>query len=52
MSAELSVHNNILMHESHIVIPPTLRQDMLEKLHGRHQGVIKCCLRARQSVWA
>ena len=26
------------MHGSHIVIPPSLRQDMLEKLHG---GVIQ-----------
>ena len=51
VSAELSVHNGILMRGSRIVIPPTLRQDMLVKLHGGHQGITKCRLRAKQSVW-
>ena len=51
VSAELSVHNDILMRGSRIVIPPPLREDMLEKLHSGHQGITKCRLRAKQSVW-
>ena len=36
---------------SRVVIPPTLRQDMLERLHEGHQGITKCRLRAKQSMW-
>ena len=52
MSAELSVHNNLLLRGSRIVIPPTLQQDMLKKLHKSHQGITKCRLRAKQSMWS
>ena len=51
VSAELSVYNDLLMRGSRIVIPPTLRQDMLERLHEGHQGITKCRLRAKQSMW-
>ena len=33
VSAELSVHNNLSLRRSRSVIPPTLIQDMLKKLH-------------------
>ena len=36
VSAELSVYNDLLMCGSCIVIPPALRQDMLERLHEGH----------------
>ena len=51
VSAELSVHNNLLLRGSRIVIPLTLQQDMLKKLHEGHQGITKCRLRAKQSMW-
>ena len=51
VSAELSVHNNLLLRGSRIIIPPTLQQDMLKKLHEGHQGITKCRLRAKQSMW-
>ena len=51
VSAELSVNNDLLMRGNRIVIPPTLRQDMLERLHEGHQGITKCRLRAQQSMW-
>ena len=38
------------MQVSRIVVPPPLRQEMLEKIHGSHQGINKCRERARQSV--
>ena len=41
VSAELSVYNDLLMRGSRIVIPPTLRRDMLERLHEGHQGITK-----------
>ena len=51
VSGELSVYNGILMRGARIIIPPSLRQDVLEKLHSGHQGITKCRLRVRQSVW-
>lgn len=43
--------NNLLLYDSRIVIPSALRQDVLEKLHEGHQGIVKCWRRAVQSVW-
>ena len=49
---ELSLHNNMLLHGSRIVIPKSLQQEVLGQLHqGRHQGIVKCRNRARISVW-
>ena len=42
VSPELSVNNDLLMRGNRFVIPPTLRQDMLERLHEGHQGITKC----------
>ena len=39
------------MRGARIIIPPSLRQDVLEKLHSGNQGITKCRLRATQSVW-
>lgn len=33
------------------MIPVSLQLEMLEKLHGAHQGIHKCRQRAQQSVW-
>lgn len=49
--AQLTLVNNLLLYDSRIVIPSALRQDVLEKLHEGHQGIVKCRRRAVQSVW-
>ena len=46
---ELSVY--ILLRGNRIVIPSSIRQEILEKLHCGHQGITKCRERACQSVW-
>lgn len=51
VSAELSVECGLLLRGSRIVIPPPLRKELLEKLHGGHQGITKCRGLARQSIW-
>ena len=33
------------------MIPQTLQKDILQRLHKGHQGITKCRLRARDSVW-
>ena len=49
--SEFSLHNTLLMHADRIVIPTCLQQDMLSRIHQGHQGIVKCRLRARTSVW-
>ena len=46
-----SLHDNLLLCGSRIVIPRELRHEILHKLHNGHQGIVKCRLRARESVW-
>ena len=51
VQGELSVHNNLLLFQKRIVVPGSLQQETLEKLHHGHQGIQRCRLRARISVW-
>ena len=51
IAAELSVENGLLMRGCRIVIPPSLRKEMLARIHTGHQGIVKCRERGRQSVW-
>ncbi|RVE55527.1 hypothetical protein OJAV_G00235410 [Oryzias javanicus] len=50
-SGDLSVHSGLLLYGSRIVIPASLRKDILSKLHEGHLGITKCRARAKQSVW-
>ena len=48
---ELSVVEDLLMRGNRVVIPLSMRADILEKLHTGHQGTTKCRQRAKESVW-
>uniref|UniRef100_A0A3B5QZY7 Gypsy retrotransposon integrase-like protein 1 n=1 Tax=Xiphophorus maculatus TaxID=8083 RepID=A0A3B5QZY7_XIPMA len=50
-SGELTVQNGLLLYGSRIVIPASLRKDILSKLHEGHLGITKCRERAKHSVW-
>ena len=39
------------MRNSQLVIQGSLQPEILQKLHSEHQGISKCCERARHSVW-
>ncbi|GFR83268.1 Pol polyprotein [Elysia marginata] len=39
------------MYRNRLVVPPTLREDILRRIHEGHQGVVKCRAFARTSVW-
>ena len=47
----LTVCENLLLYKSRIVIPSSMRRITMEDIHTGHQGVERCCLRARTSVW-
>lgn len=48
---ELSVGDGIILRNNRVVIPRSLRKDMLTKIHSGHLGVAKCRLRARQVMY-
>ena len=51
IASELTVHDGLLLKSNRIVIPPTLRLNILDQAYSGHQGITKCCARAQQSVW-
>lgn len=48
---ELSFVNGFLLRKNRIVIPQSLRPDMLKRLHEGHLGIEKCKRRARTAVY-
>ena len=51
VAAELTVEKGLLTRGSRVVIPASLRVDMLDRIHAAHQGITKCRERAKHSVW-
>ena len=51
VQGDLSVHNDLLLFQKRIVVPESLQQETLAKLHNGHQGIVRCRLRAQNSVW-
>lgn len=41
-AGELTVENGLLLKGCRLVNPKSLQSDILEKLHGAHQGITKC----------
>ena len=48
---QISVDQGLLMRGSRLIIPSSLHQEMLGRIHEGHQGITKCRERARQSAW-
>ena len=47
----LSIYNNILLYDSRLYIPKSLRLQYLEICHEGHQGITKCRRRAQRHFW-
>ena len=47
----LSIHNDLLMYNLRIVVPLSLQNETLQKVHEGHQGVVWCRMRTKMSVW-
>ncbi|XP_060723274.1 uncharacterized protein K02A2.6-like [Tachysurus vachellii] len=47
----LSVFQDLVLYDDRIIIPQTMRSDILQRLHSGHQGIVKCRERAKCSVW-
>jgi transposase InsO family protein len=52
VQAHLSVGpTGLLMYDNRMVVPHSMRVEMLDKIHSAHQGIVKCRARARRSLW-
>ncbi len=47
----LTLDNELLRYGNRIVVPSALQRETIDKIHARHQGVERCQLRVRSSVW-
>ena len=48
---ELSIEDGLILKGQRLLIPNSVREDILEQLHYGHQGIEKTRLRARESVF-
>lgn len=49
--ASLTLHDDLLLFNQRVVVPPALQRETLEKIHVGHLGIHRCRLRAKTSVW-
>ena len=47
----LSVVDNLLLYANHIVVPHSMRTEVLQKVHQGHRGIQRCHLRISSAVW-
>ncbi|XP_054267309.1 uncharacterized protein K02A2.6-like [Macrosteles quadrilineatus] len=48
---EISLMDNLLLRNSRIIVPSSLCQEMLHRIHVGHLGATKCREKARFSLW-
>jgi len=48
MKESLTAHDKLLLFNNHIVVPPSLKQVVLSKIH---MDIERCRMRVRESVW-
>ncbi len=48
---ELSLVDGVLFKSNKIVVPKSLRAEMLTKIHESHQGIVRCKQRARECLY-
>ena len=48
---ELSVVGNLILKSTRILIPSSLRLEVLDKIHQGQQGIVKCRAPSKESVW-
>ena len=48
---DISIQEGVLLLGSRIIIPESLRQQIIQEIHSGHQGMEKCKLRAKSCVY-
>ena len=47
---DISVEEGLILFGSHVIVPESLRGNILQQIHGGHFGIEKCKLRAKSCV--
>ena len=47
----LTIIDDLLLFDSRLVVPRSLKLDIMNRLHEGHLGITKCCALASSSVW-
>ena len=48
---EITIVENVLLRGTKIIIPSSMRKEMLRRIHEGHQGITKCQRLARDALW-
>ena len=48
---EISQGQGFLLKGPRLIIPASIRLEILDRIHDGHQGIIKCSRRAKESIW-
>ena len=49
--ASLTLHGDLLLFNHRIVVPKALQRETMKKIHEGHQGIQRCQMRVKSSVW-
>ena len=47
----ITVHDGLLLYNQRIVVPRSLQRETLDRIHEGHQGIERCRMRTKTSVW-
>ena len=47
----LTLYEGLILYDNRIVVPPSLQDETLEKIHEGHQGIERCRMRANSCNW-
>ena len=48
---EISCYEGLMLKGDHIIVPHSLRLEILQRIHATHLGIEKCRARARSAVF-
>lgn len=48
---DIFLHQDVLFYRNRLIIPNTLREELLNIIHQSHQGVISCKKRAQEAIY-
>ena len=48
---EISQGQGFLLKGPRLIIPASIRPEILDRIHDGHQGIIKCSRRTKESIW-
>ena len=51
VQGQMTICDGLLLYQRSIVVPKNLQKEALSKIHAGHQGIQRCQLRARSSIW-